>query len=77
MWHSKYFNWLEEGRINALAKIGINYFALTKNGFELPLIDTSTKYLSLLFLGDNKTIETIFKISKSHKYKYIQNSLTN
>ena len=69
MWHGTYFNWLEEGRINALLKAGINYVDLTKNGFELPLIDTSIKYISPLFLGDNITIETIFKISKSPKIK--------
>ena len=64
MWHGTYFNWLEEGRINALSKAGINYVDLTKKGFELPLIDTSIKYISPLFLGDSITIETIFKISK-------------
>ena len=67
MWHGAYFDWLEEGRINALSKAGINYVDLTKNGFELPLIDTSIKYISPLFLGDTITIETIFKISKSPK----------
>ena len=69
MWHGTYFDWLEEGRINALSKAGINYVDLTKNGFELPLIDTSIKYISPLFLGDNITIESIFKISKSPKIK--------
>ena len=67
MWHGTYFDWLEEGRINALSKAGINYVDLTKNGFELPLIDTSIKYISPLFLGDTITIETIFIISKSPK----------
>ena len=69
MWHGTYFNWLEEGRINALLKAGINYVDLTKNGFELPLIDTSIRYISPIFLGDNITIETIFRISKSPKIK--------
>ncbi|MDC3171135.1 acyl-CoA thioesterase [Prochlorococcus sp. AH-716-E13] len=69
MWHGTYFNWLEEGRVNALSKVGINYVELTKKGFELPLIDTSIKYISPLYLGDNITIETIFKISKSPKIK--------
>ena len=69
MWHGSYFNWLEEGRINALLKAGINYVDLTKNGFDLPLIDTSIRYISPIFLGDNITIETIFRISKSPKIK--------
>tara|TARA_Y200000002_G_scaffold189_1_gene185 strand:+ start:50 stop:463 length:414 start_codon:yes stop_codon:yes gene_type:complete len=69
MWHGTYFDWLEEARINALSKAGINYVDLTKNGFELPLIDTSIKYISPLFLGDTITIETIFIINKSPKIK--------
>ena len=77
MWHGTYFNWLEEGRINALLKAGINYVDLTKNGFELPLIDTSIKYISPLFLGDNITIETIFKISKSPKIKIFSKFMNN
>ena len=80
MWHGTYFDWLEEGRINALSKAGINYVDLTKNGFELPLIDTSIKYISPLFLGDTITIETIFKISKSPEInihsKFINKSKT-
>ena len=76
MWHGTYFNWLEEGRFNALSKAGINYFDLTKNGFELPLIDTSIKYILPLYLGDNITIESVFDISKSPKIK-ISSKFTN
>jgi len=52
MWHGTYFNWLEESRINALSEVGISYFELTKKDFDLPLIDTSIKYKSPLFLGE-------------------------
>ena len=69
MWHGSYFNWLEEGRINALSKAGINYFDLNKKGFELPLIDTSIKYILPLRIGDNITIESLFKIDSSPKIK--------
>ena len=69
MWHGTYFNWLEEGRVNALSKAGINYVDLTKDGYELPLIHTSIKYIRPLFLGDNITIESLFNISKSPKIK--------
>ena len=71
MWHGTYFNWLEEGRINALSKAGISYFELTKNGFELPLINASIKYILPLYLGDNITIESLFDIGSSPKIKII------
>tara|TARA_B100000945_G_scaffold63878_1_gene47744 strand:- start:114 stop:530 length:417 start_codon:yes stop_codon:yes gene_type:complete len=67
MWHGTYFNWLEEGRVDALSKAGINYLDLTKKGFELPLIDTSIKYIFPLYLGDLITIESLFKVGKSPK----------
>ena len=67
MWHGAYFNWLEEGRINALLKAGINYVDLTNKGFELPVIETSIKYIKPLILGEKITIETLFYIKKSPK----------
>ena len=67
MWHGTYFKWLEEGRLNALSKAGLNYFDLTKKGFELPLINSSINYILPLYLGDNIQIESIFNISKSPK----------
>tara|TARA_Y100001970_G_C13848422_1_gene658075 strand:+ start:58 stop:477 length:420 start_codon:yes stop_codon:yes gene_type:complete len=76
MWHGTYFNWLEEARINALSKTGINYFELTKNGFEIPLIDASIKYIQPVCLGDQITIESIFSIGKSPKIK-INSKLIN
>ena len=69
MWHGTYFNWLEEGRVNALSSAGVNYFDLIKEGFELPLIDTSIKYIKPLFIGDKITIESIFNISESPRIK--------
>ena len=65
MWHGKYFNWLEESRINALLEVGISYFELTKNGLDLPVINTSIKYKSPLLLGEKIIIESEFNIDKS------------
>ena len=65
MWHGNYFNWLEESRINALLEVGISYFELTKKGLELPLINSSIKYNSPIFLGEKITIESEFNIDKS------------
>ena len=75
MWHGTYFNWLEESRINALLEVGINYLELTKKGFDLPLIDTSIKYKSPLFLGEKITIESEFNIEKSPRINVISKFL--
>ena len=75
MWHGTYFNWLEESRINALLEVGISYFELTKKGFDLPLINTSIKYNSPLFLGDKINIESAFNIGKSPRVNIISKFL--
>ena len=76
MWHGNYFNWLEESRIDALSKVGLSYFELTKKGFELPLINASIKYSLPLHLGDKIEIESVFNISKSPKIN-IQSKFIN
>ena len=75
MWHGNYFNWLEEGRINALSEVGLNYFDITKRGFDLPLINSSIKYIKPLYLGDKIIIESIFNIGKSPKINVNQKFL--
>ena len=75
MWHGTYFNWLEEGRINALKEVGISYFELTKKGYDLPLINTSIKYKSPLFLGEKIIINSEFNIGKSPKINVISKFL--
>ena len=75
MWHGKYFNWLEESRINALLEAGISYFEITKKGFDLPLINTSIKYKSPLLLGEKITIESEFNIDKGPRINVISKFL--
>ncbi len=77
MWHGTYFTWLEESRINALTEVGLNYFELTNKGFELPVINTSLKYVMPLFLGERITIESEFNIGKSPKINVNSKFLNN
>ena len=69
------FYWLEVSQINGIFKEGISYFELTKKGFDLPLIDTSIKYKSPLFLGEKITIESKFNIEKSPRINVISKFL--
>ena len=75
MWHGKYFNWLEKSRINALLDVGISYFGLTKKSLDLPLINTSIKYKSPIFLGEKITIESVFNIEESPRINVISKFL--
>ena len=75
MWHGTYFNWLEESRINALLEVGVSYFEITKNGLDLPLINTYIKYKFPIFLGEKITIESEFNIQKSPRINAISKFL--
>ena len=52
MWHGSYFEWLEEARISALLKVGLAYSHLSNEGFEMPVVEMSIKYIVPLFHGD-------------------------
>ena len=77
MWHGTNFNWLEESRINTLLVMAISYPGLTKKGLYLPLINTSIKYKSPLFLGEKITIESEFNIKESPRINVISKFLNN
>ncbi len=55
MWHGSYLNFLEEGRIDALNKVGSSYSELSKQGFEIPVISVKIKY-KISFLHGEKVL---------------------
>tara|TARA_Y100000589_G_C26922633_1_gene535047 strand:+ start:299 stop:757 length:459 start_codon:yes stop_codon:yes gene_type:complete len=67
MWHGTYLNWLEESRIDALAKAGISYAELIEKGFEMPVIDININYKSPILIGNNISIISSFHITKKPK----------
>ena len=44
MWHGSYLDFLEEGRIDALDKVGLSYSELSKKGFEIPVVTVQMRY---------------------------------
>ena len=44
MWHGSYFQFLEEGRIDALNQVGMKYSNLSEQGYEIPVISAKIKY---------------------------------
>ena len=65
LWHGYYFNWLEEARIDALSKVGLEYIDLIKDGYEMPVVSIEIKYKSPIFHGEVIFIESRFLINKS------------
>ena len=64
MWHGSYLNFLEEGRIDALNKVGMSYSELSKRGFEIPVISLKIKYKISFFHGETFILTSQFKREK-------------
>tara|TARA_Y100001968_G_C19057276_1_gene572053 strand:- start:70 stop:513 length:444 start_codon:yes stop_codon:yes gene_type:complete len=62
MWHGSYLNFLEEGRIDALNEVGMSYSALSKQGFEIPVISMEIKYKISFFHGEKIFLMSQFKL---------------
>ena len=62
MWHGAYLNFLEEGRIDALGKVGLSYSKLSEKGFEIPVISIELRYKRSFFHGEKVLIESLFKL---------------
>ena len=64
MWHGSYldFLFLEEGRIDALDKVGISYSELSKNGFEIPLFLVQLRYKISFIHGEKVLLKSQFKL---------------
>ena len=64
MWHGSYLNLLEEGRIDALSKVGLPYSKLSKNGFEIPVISIQLRYKKSFIHGEKVILSSQFKLEK-------------
>tara|TARA_B100001250_G_scaffold381020_1_gene372958 strand:- start:877 stop:1320 length:444 start_codon:yes stop_codon:yes gene_type:complete len=68
MWHGSYLNFLEEGRIDALNKVGMQYSKLSKIGFEIPVISLKIKYKISFFHGEKVVLISQFKIENKIRF---------
>ncbi len=62
MWHGSYLNFLEEGRIDALNKVGMSYSKLSKKGFEIPVISIKLNYKISFLHGEKCILMSQFKL---------------
>ena len=76
MWHGTYLNWLEESRIEAIGKTGIQYIELLNRGFEMPVYRIEIKYLIPIIIGKEIIIKSFFIINKGPRIK-VSSTFTN
>jgi acyl-CoA thioester hydrolase len=58
MWHGAYLSWLEEARVEALARAGLHYSDLSARGLELPVVGLRIDYRQALLHGDAVAIHS-------------------
>ncbi|WP_216923151.1 acyl-CoA thioesterase [Synechococcus sp. CCAP 1479/9] len=58
MWHGAYLAWLEEARVEALARAGLHYSDLSARGLELPVVGLRIDYRQALLHGDAVAIHS-------------------
>ena len=63
MWHGSYINFLEEGRIDALNKVGISYSELSLKGYEIPVISMQINYKLSFMHGETVELRSEFYFS--------------
>ena len=61
MWHGSYLDFLEEGRIDALDKVGLSYSELSKKGFEIPVVTVQMRYKISFVHGEKVLLKSQFK----------------
>ncbi len=62
MWHGAYLDFLEEGRIDALDKVGLSYSELSNKGFEIPVVSIQLRYKISFMHGENVRLTSQFKL---------------
>ena len=62
LWHGSYLDFLEEGRIDALDKVGCSYSGLSKEGFEIPVTSLQIKYKMSFIHGEKVLLNSQFKL---------------
>jgi acyl-CoA thioester hydrolase len=58
VWHGSYVRWMEEARIDALQRVGIDYADLVAMGCDLPVIELSLNYRKALRMGDMALVQS-------------------
>ncbi len=68
MWHGSYLNFLEEGRIDALNKVGMPYSKLSQKGFEIPVVSINIQYKISFFHGEKLVLMSQFKLENKIRF---------
>ncbi len=69
VWHGSYVAWLEEARIAALSKVGIEFAHLVEMGCDLPVVHLSLSYRKFVKMGDRVRVRS--RLERLEKVRFI------
>ena len=61
VYHANYLPWFEVGRTTLLKEIGVPYRKLEEEGFRLPVLEVSAKYLRPALYDDTLVVHTVLR----------------
>lgn len=70
VYHGKYAEYLEVGRVEWLRKLGISYKTMEENGIMLPVISLAINYKKPAVYDDLITVRTILKKTPAVKIEF-------
>ena len=70
MWHGSYFLWLEEARISALLGVGLAYKDLSDEGFEMPVVNLTIRYMLPLLHGESVVLQSWISKGKGARWQW-------
>lgn len=76
MWHGAYLEWLEEARVEALAKVDLSYSELASKGYEMPVVSIKVNYFKSLLHGEKVELESWSLAAQGVRRPWITRFLT-
>jgi acyl-CoA thioester hydrolase len=73
VWHGSYLAWMEEARIAALSRVGVEFADLVAMGCDLPVIDLRLSYRKALQMGQRVRVRSRLKAVERVRLIWIQN----
>jgi acyl-CoA thioester hydrolase len=68
--HASYIIWFEVGRVDYLRQIGGDYAELERQGYRLPVVELSVRYVSPARFGDTVMVRTRLDELKSRRMTF-------
>jgi acyl-CoA thioester hydrolase len=72
VWHGNYARFLEQGRCDALDRLGFNYTQMKESGFAFPIVEMRVKYVApIRFQQEFAITTTLMEYENRLRFDYV------